>query len=178
MTEFQSLQGIALERYFSGEIHFMERFHRDLTVALVCLSIGRIMEGKVVFDSPLGQFRFFVDTVSDRGYDSPEAHEDGNGGQRCKEQEGPFSAADLGFEVIWDDREKEEQQTVIERSGAASFCWERRIGDGGRRRCRDTVGGIGGFGRVRWRRLLEREGRHGGREWRCEEKFGGHVLSL
>lgn len=178
MTEFQSLQGIALERYFSCKIHFMERFHWDLVVSLVRLSIVRIMEGKVIFDSPLGQFRFFVDTVADGGNDGPEAHEDRNGGQRCKEQERPFSAADLGFEVIWDDREKEEQQAVIERSGAASFCWERRIGDGGRGRCRDTVGGIRGFGRVRWRCLLEREGRHGGRGMAERRKVWRHVLSL
>lgn len=61
------------------------------------------MEDQVVFDSSVRKFRFIVYSIGEARDCRPECHENWDRCESRKEEEGPFAAADLRFEVVGND---------------------------------------------------------------------------
>jgi len=78
MSIFHNLQAVPIEIDFSIKIHGIESLHWNLVFPAILSLIGRIFEGKIVFDWATGVSGLFVLARSEHRCESPVCKEDWN----------------------------------------------------------------------------------------------------
>lgn len=95
VTVLEALQSIALEVNLAIEVFLVEDFHGDLALSAVGSTIVLAVELQVVLDGTATVLGLLGLAGRNRGRDSPEGHQDGNGGEESKEDGGVETSTNL-----------------------------------------------------------------------------------
>ena len=84
MSVLEHLKTVAIEVYFTIEVHVVECLHGDLVPPTILEFIRLSLEGKVVLDWATRKLHLFVLARSKRRDESPEGEQDRDGGEEAE----------------------------------------------------------------------------------------------
>jgi hypothetical protein len=91
----QYLKAVAIEVDVPIKVHVVERLKGNLVSSTILGLIGVMLEGQVVLDWATRKLDFLVLAWAERRRDSPEGHQDRDGGEEAKEDCGLQAASDF-----------------------------------------------------------------------------------
>lgn len=131
MTILHSLKSIALKAHIAVKVHLMESVHRNLDIALVLFLILCLLELEIMLNRLSGELDLLVSARGEATRKGPVPDQNGEGGEKSKEDERLQAAADFTGEIEGDGEGSAEDENVAEGIGARAIGGEGGIGDCG-----------------------------------------------
>jgi hypothetical protein len=111
---FHHFEAIALEINFLVKVHFMKCLHWYTVLPIVFRAVFLVTEMQIVLHWPARVPCFLIFAGRYRRCDSPEDDQDGQGGERCKEESGPKRPPKLSCQVPRDNGKQGEEKGIAE----------------------------------------------------------------
>jgi hypothetical protein len=129
MSIFHDFESIPIEVNIAIKVFVVERLHGNLAPPAVLDFIVLLFEGEIMLDGAPGEFGLFVLARSEGRCESPECHEDWNGGEKGKEDGRLQPTADFPCAIGRDEKEEREEENVGKSFVSGSIGWQRSILD-------------------------------------------------
>lgn len=130
VTELKTFESITLEIHLAIEVLFIEDLHGNLALATVGSTVLLTVELKVVLDGTTSVLGLLSLAGGDGRSDSPESHQNGNGGEDAEENAGVETSANLAGKIPRNEYEQREEQDVGEAIATGGVCWDGSIFNG------------------------------------------------